>query len=156
MTTLLKTYEQQALLCNISISAPTTKPGLDAFRGDLVLEEGDIADASGRRMPPRSVVKQAILLIDHDKISFLAGTLIDLALLPLFAERYRKDVAGAIRVVFYVENLGQALITECDGITYILIPHTDGGAVWNTLMEDLRLDKDDFKGQSALNPSLRK
>jgi len=55
MTTLLKKYEQQSLLCNVSICAATTQAGVDAFRGDLVLEEGDIADASGRRMPPRSV-----------------------------------------------------------------------------------------------------
>lgn len=149
MTTLLQNYEQRSLLCNISICAPTAQAGLAAFRGDLVLEEGDIADASGRRMPPRSVLKQSILLVEHGKIRFAAGALADLALLPLFAERYRADFADGIRVVCYVENLGKGVVTEYDGVSYVLLPHTDGGAVWNTLMEDLRLDKEDFRGQSA-------
>lgn len=149
MTTLLKKYEAQSLLCNISICAATTQPGLEAFRGDLVLIEGDIADASGRRMPPRAVVKQAIVLTDRDRISFAAGTLNELSLLPVFVERYRTEFSSDIRVLFYIENLSKPLITELDGVAYVLVPHTDGGAVWNTLMDDLRLDKDDFKGQSA-------
>lgn len=145
---LLKDYEQKALLCNVSVNGACTKPDTFAFRGDLVLEEGDIADAEGRRKPPKSVLKQAVLLVDRDKMSFVAGTLAELELLPFFAERYRPDFAGGMKVLFYVENLGKPLLVEYDGVGYILIPHEDG-AVWNTLMDDLRLDKDDFKGQSA-------
>ncbi len=62
---------------------------------------------------------------------------------------FRGDLAPGIRVLFYVENLGKALQVDLDGVNIILLPHPDGGAVWNTLMDDLRLDKDDFKGQSA-------
>ncbi|MCF0017218.1 hypothetical protein LZ639_17975 [Pseudomonas stutzeri] len=51
MTMLLKTYETQNLLCNVSVNGATTTPDTYAFRGDLVLEEGEIADASGRRPP---------------------------------------------------------------------------------------------------------
>lgn len=145
---LIKTYESQALLCNVSVNAPTTKAGLYAFRGDLVLEEGDIADASGRRMPPRSVIKQAIVLVDNDKLLLVAGALPELTLLPLFAERYRNDFAPGLRALFYVANLSKPLQVALDGVNYILLPH-DEGAVWNTLMEDMKLDKDDFKGQSA-------
>jgi hypothetical protein len=146
---LLNTYETRNLLCNLSFKGPTSQAGIHAFRGDLVLEEGDIADASGRRMPPKAVIKQAVLLANHDKLSMVAGALIELALLPLFIEGYRGDLAADAKVLFYVENLGKALRCELDGLSMILLPHADGGAVWNTLMDDLRLDKDDFKGQSA-------
>lgn len=146
---LLNTYESRNLLCNLSFKGPTSQAGIQAFRGDLVLEEGDIADASGRRMPPKAVIKQAVLLANSDKLSMVAGALIDLASLPRFVEGYRGDLAADVRVLFYVENLGKALRCELDGLSMILLPHADGGAVWNTLMDDLRLDKDDFKGQSA-------
>lgn len=149
MTTLLKTYEQACLLCNVSVCGATTQATLTAYRGDIVLEEGDVADASGRRKPPKSVLKQAALLIEGDKISFASGALAELVLLPLFVELYRSDFASDIQSVFYIENLDKPAITELDGVKFVLLPHTDGGAVWNTLMEELRLDKDDFKGQSA-------
>lgn len=145
---LFKTYEAAGLLCNISVNAATSKPDLYAFRGDLVLEEGDIADASGRRKPPRSVIKQAVILADRDKLKLVAGTLHELALLPLFIERYSNDLAPNVRVFFYVENLGKPVQVELDGVTCLLLPHEEG-AVWNTLMDDMKLDKDDFKGQSA-------
>lgn len=146
---LLKTYETRCLLCNLSILGASTQSDTFAFRGDLVLEEGDIADASGRRMPPRSVIKQAAVLEQHGKLTMVVGGLIDLATLPLFIENYRADLAPDIQVLFYVENLGKAQQVNLDGIVINLLPHFDGGAIWNTLMSDLRLDKDDFKGRSA-------
>ena len=146
---LLNTYEARNLLCNLSFNGATSQADTFAFRGDLVLEEGDIADASGRRMPPKSVVKQAVLLARNDKLVMVAGILIELSLLPLFIQSYRDDLDPQVRVLFYVENLGKALQVEFAGLSVILLPHPDGGAVWNTLMDDLRLDKDDFKGQSA-------
>ncbi|MHC8286925.1 hypothetical protein ACYZUD_08855 [Pseudomonas sp. XS1P51] len=146
---LLKNYETRCLLCNLSILGASTQPDTFAFRGDLVLEEGDIADASGRRMPPKSVVKQAAVLEHNGKLSMVVGGLIDLATLPLFVENYRADLAPDIQVLFYVENLGKALIVDLDGVNITLLPHYDGGAIWNTLMGDLKLDKDDFKGYSA-------
>ncbi len=148
MTTLLKSYEQASLLCNLSVCGATTKPDLLAYRGDMVLEEGDVADASGRRTPPKSVIKQAAVLVDRDKLKFVSGGLVALALLPLYVERYRADFAPDILSVFYVENLGKPLQTTLDGINIVLLPHTEGGAIWNTLMEELRLDKEDFKGQT--------
>jgi hypothetical protein len=145
---LLQTYEAQNLLCNISVKGATSQAGTYAFRGDLVLEEGEIADDAGRRLPPTAVVKQATLLIRDDKIAMANGILVDLAHLPLFIERYRHDLAGDVRVLFYVENLTKPLLIDLDGVNMIVLPHAEGAA-WNTLMGDLRLEKDDFKGQSA-------
>jgi hypothetical protein len=146
---LLKTYEERSLLCNLSVLGATTQPDIHAFRGDLVLEEGDIADSAGRRMPPKSVIKQATVLTRNDKLWMVAGALVDLATVPLFIENYRYDMATDIQVLFYVENLGKGLKSELDGVSILLLPHPDGGAVWNTLMDDLKLDKEDFKGFNA-------
>ena len=144
---LLKTYETQNLLCNVSVNGATTTPDTYAFRGDLVLEEGEIADASGRRLPPTAVVKQAVMLEQQGKLAMMAGALIELAHLPLFLERYRRDLADGAPVIFYVENLGQSLYTELDGMTLQLQAHEEG-AVWNTLADDLRLDKEDFRARA--------
>jgi len=146
---LLKTYEAQNLLCNLSVKGPTSQAGTEAYRGDLVLTEGEIADDAGRRLPPTAVVKQATLLVKDGKISMISGIVAHLAEVPLFVERYRSDLAADIRVLFYVEDLTKSLTTDLDGVGIILLPHPDGGAAWNTLMDDLRLDKEDFKGQSA-------
>ncbi len=145
---LLDRYESQCLLCNQSVKGATGKSGCHAFRGDLVIEEGEVADTQGRRKPPKSVVKQAVILLSQDKILGIAGEISELALLGKFAEKYGAELDPAIPVLFYVSNLGKPLKVEWSGVHYILIPHDDG-AVWNTLMDDLRLDKDDFKGQSA-------
>lgn len=146
---LLKTYEEKCLLCNLSVNGATTQADTYAYRGDLVLAEGEIADDAGRRLPPTAVVKQATVLVKGDKISMISGIIVELAQVPLFVERYRQDLAADLKVLFYVQDLTKSLITELDGITIILLPHLDGGAAWQTLMDDLRMDKDDFKGQTA-------
>lgn len=145
---LLNTYESKALLCNVSVKGATTQAGVAAFRGDLVLIEGEIADDAGRRLPPIAVVKQATVLVKDDKIAMISGILVDLAHLPSFFEMYSADLAPGVNVLFYVENLTKPVVTELNGVAAILLPH-DEGAAWNTLMDDLRMDKDDFKGQSA-------
>ena len=40
--------------------------GWVAYRGELVLQEGEVADAQGRRKPPTEVLKQAAVLGDGD------------------------------------------------------------------------------------------
>ncbi|MBB3103891.1 hypothetical protein [Azomonas macrocytogenes] len=146
---LLKTYESENLLCNLSVNGATTQADTYAYRGDLVLEEGEIADSSGRRKPPKSTLKQGVVLIKNDKLEMVAGTLNTLDLMPTFFNRYKKDLSPSASILFYVENLSKKILIDIDGIVVTLIPHYDGGAVWNTLMDDLRLDKDDFKGQTA-------
>jgi len=145
---LLKDYEAKSLLCNLSVLGATSTPHTFAYRGDLVLEEGDIADSAGRRHPPKTVVRQAILLTRAGQLQMVAGALIELSDLPMFIEHYRNDLAADAQVLFYVENLGKGLKVNLANVDITLLPH-DGGAVWNTLMEDLKLDKDDFKGHST-------
>ncbi len=127
---LLNTYESQSLLCNTSVKGATTEANVYAYRGDLVLVEGEIADDAGRRLPPTAVVKQASILVKDDKITMCTGIISDMLKVPEFTNRYKKDLADGA------------------GTSIILMPHEEGAA-WQTLMDDLRLDKEDFKGQSA-------
>lgn len=147
---LLNRYDENALLTNINVREKTTTPNLDAYRGDLVLEEGEIADALGRRKPPLSVIKQVAMLTGEDKITFISGFLEKLEFLPLFYEKYAADVADELAAVFYVENIPKPIQTKYHGIHHVLLPMIEGdGTVWNELNEELALQKTDFKGQSA-------
>ena len=147
---LLNRYDESALLTNANIKEKTTTPNLDAFRGDLVLEEGEIADSLGRRLPPVSFIKQVALLAGVDKIIFISGFLEKLEYLPLFYEKYGTDVADDLVAVFYMENIPKSIQTEYRGIHHVLLPMIEGeGTVWNELNEELALEKTDFKGQSA-------
>jgi hypothetical protein len=147
---LLTQYDEKTLLTNANIKEKTTTPNLDAFRGDLVLEEGEIADSLGRRLPPLSFIKQVALLAGVDKIIFISGFLEKLEYLPLFYEKYGADVADDLVAVFYVENIPKPIQTKYHGIHHVLLPMIEGeGTVWNELNEELALQKTDFKGQSA-------
>ena len=147
---LLDRYDQQALLFNTNIKEKTSKPNVDAYRGDLVLEEGEIADSLGRRKPPLSCIKQVALLAEEDKISFISGFLEKLEYLPLFYAKYAGDLAENLAAVFYVENIPKPIQVKYQGNHHVLLPMVEGeGTVWNDLNEELALEKSDFKGQSA-------
>lgn len=145
---ILETYAQNALLCNVSVNGETSSSGLYAFRGDMVVEEGEIADAQGRRHPPKSVVKQAVVLCNAEKITAVAGAVDDLGYLPGFIAKYNADFADGIIMLFYVANVNRPMTVAIEGYQAVIIPHDDG-AVWTMLMDDLRMEKSDFKGQSA-------
>lgn len=144
---LFDTYEQQNLFFNMNFKDKTGN-GLQAYRGDLVLTEGEVADASGRRKPPTATVRQSVLLGSEDKLLLAAGFLDDVAKLPLFAERYGKDFAPDVKLLFFVANIAKPLQVEIAGANTFLVPLEDG-MVWNELLDEVRLDKDDLKGQSA-------
>ena len=147
---LLNRYDERALLTNANIKENTSTPNLAAYRGDLVLEEGEIADALGRRKPPLSVIKQVALLTSEDKLTFISGFLEKLDYLPLFYEKYAGDLADDFTAVFYVENIPKPIQVNYHGVHHVLLPMVEGdGTVWNELNEELALQKSDFKGQSA-------
>lgn len=145
---LFNTFADSALLCNVSVTGATSQDGVVAFRGDMVIIEGEIADDQGRRLPPKATIKQAVALAKEDTLSFLSGAIDDVQNLPLMVEKYRANLSSDTLVLLYASNLGSPVITDIDGIKCTVLPH-DEGAVWTMLMDDLRLEKSDFKGQSA-------
>lgn len=147
---LLNQYDARVLLTNANIKERTSQPGIDAYRGDLVLEEGEVADAMGRRKPPLLVIKQVAMLTSADQILFISGFLEKLESLPVFHTKYAQDIAPDMVAVFYVENIAKPVQVKFNGIHHVLLPMVEGeGTVWNDFNEELALEKGDFKGQSA-------
>lgn len=145
---LLDTYEQQGLFYNVNFRAATSAAGLAAYRGDLVLVEGEVADAQGRRKPPTVTLKAAVLLADAETIKLVAGSLDELADLTAFLDKYRPAFAPDTRALLYVVNIAKPMIVDAEGAKLVLIPMTDG-LVWNELVDEMKLEKSDFKGQSG-------
>ncbi|MDY0011521.1 MAG: hypothetical protein RBS40_01355 [Rhodocyclaceae bacterium] len=144
---LLKDYEQVGHYLNINFIEPAG-PGLFAYRGDMVLVEGEVADASGRRKPPSSWVRQAVLLADECKLRFVAAFLDDLAKLEVFIQRYARDFAPDMQAILFVANIPTPLVVREADVAFQLIPLLDG-MVWNELLDLAALEKGDLKGQSS-------
>jgi hypothetical protein len=144
---LLDTYETQGLLFNSNFK-DNAGAGLQAYRGDLVLIEGEIADAMGRRKPPLATMIGAVLLADEAKLKFVAGSLDEIAQLDAFIVKYQADFAPGMGALLFVVNIAKPMLVELAGVSFALLPLADG-LVWNELVDELRLDKSDFKGQSS-------
>ncbi|MBS4095965.1 MAG: hypothetical protein KGZ83_03895 [Sulfuricella sp.] len=144
---LLDSLEAQGLLYNSNFKEDV---GTDwqAYRGDLVLIEGEVADSLGRRKPPVATLVGAVLLADATQLKFMTGSLDEVAhLVPLMA-KYGPFLTPGMRTLLYVVNIDAPMQVEADGVHFVLLPLADG-LVWNELMDELRLEKGDFKGQSS-------
>lgn len=145
---LLDTYNSNGLLCQITVHGQTSRSGVYTYRGDLVIIEGQLREGSDRdRKPPELFLMHASLIAENDKIKFLTGLLIEIAHLPLLLEKYKADFADDCLIVLYVANIPKSLATEVDGYKMVLLAYSEG-MVWNELMDELYLEKGDFKGQS--------
>ena len=144
---LLDTFETQGLLFNSNFKE-SAGSGLQAYRGDLVLIEGEIADAMGRRKPPLATMVGAVLLADETQLKFVAGSLDEIAHLNAFVAKYQPHFAPGMGALLYVVNIDKPMLVETAGIGFVLLPLADG-LVWNELVDELRLEKSDFKGQSS-------
>lgn len=81
---LLNTYEQNGRLFNMNF-IEEAGAGLAGYRGELVLVEGEVADAAGRRKPPVAVIEQTVMLAGSDKIQMMSGLVHELAELEHFS-----------------------------------------------------------------------
>ena len=145
---LLDTYQARGLLFNVNLKEATRQPSTMAYRGDLVLKEGEIADAQGRRKPPLALLKEVALLEENDKIVFITGFIDKLAELSLFVTMYGPDCATNLAAALFIADIPQAMTMTFEGFDFLLIPLTQG-FVWNELVDELGLEKSDFKGQNA-------
>jgi hypothetical protein len=146
---LLETYQDKGLLTVTLVNGETSKSGVYAYRGDLVLKEGSLRDGSTTdRKPPEKLMIHSALIIENDKITFVNGLLPTLDLLPMFIEKYKDDIAEGCTALIYIENIAKGLQVELSGVLYKLIPFKDG-LVWNELLEELYIEKSELKNQSA-------
>ncbi len=119
-----------------------------AYRGELVLKEGEVADAQGRRKPPVEVMKQAIVLTEGDSLKLLSGSVDELQYVPALVEKYGPDLQPGSLVVLFVVNIDNAFIAPINGVPAAFIPLVQG-MTWNELIDMVALEKGDFKGQSS-------
>lgn len=143
---LLDQYQEKVWLYNTNMRG--VADGFEVYRGDLVLKEGEIADDQGRRKPPLCGVKEAVLVAKDDKLKFVSGFVDELDDLELLPDLHAGYLADDVLMLFFVANLGKALKSTVAGKSAYLIP-MQRGIVWNELIEELRLEKSDFKGQSG-------
>ena len=145
---LLDQFEKQGLFFYSNFKETTSTGGMMAYRGGLVLVEGEVIDTQGRRGKPPIMLDGAVILAAADKIKLLAGTIDELDHLQIMLDKYAGYFTRDTRVVLYVVNIGEPIQVEVAGVNIILIPMVDG-LVWNELVDELRLQKGDFKGQSS-------
>ncbi len=144
---LLKNYKSNGLLFNSNFLETTCEAGIDAFRGELVLIEGKIADALGHSKPPVEIMR-GVALLASDKLKMVIGAVDRVGLLPIFLDKYKDDFDSGIKIVLFVVNIESAMQLEVYGAHITLIPLVQG-VPWNEMLDELGLEKSDFKGQSA-------
>ena len=146
---LLESYNSKGLFFITSVLGATTESDKFAFRGDLVLKEGELREGSERdRKTPEFVIDQAAILASNDKLLFVNGLFHELDKLALFVEKYKNDLTPDTLLLFYVENIAEKMKVSYEGYTFQLLPDPDA-MVWNELLELLYIEKSDLKGQSA-------
>jgi hypothetical protein len=143
---LFDAYEQKGLLFNMNFKE--ANGNFAAYRGDLVLELGEVGDALGHRKPPTATIKNTIVLAENDKIKLYVGSLDELALLPKLLNYYQADFADNVRIILFVVNINKPLVIEINSLSIAAIGMQEG-LIWNELIDIAALDKSDFKGQSA-------
>jgi len=144
---LLEQYEENDLLFNINFKEKASQEGIIGYRGELILQPGEIADEKGRVKPPLAVVRSVVLLEKNEKIAFFVGILDDLALITTFFDKYSEDFSSDIRILMYAVNIISPMITDIRDVSVMLIP-LRAGVAWNELVDELAMEKSDFKGQS--------
>ena len=142
---LFDTYEPKGLLFNMNFKE--SAGNYAGYRGDLVLELGEVGDLHGHRKPPVATIKNTIVLAENDKIKLYVGSLDELSLLPKALDYYQADFATEVRIILFVVNINKPLIMDVGGLTIPAIGMQEG-LIWNELIDIAALDKGDFKGQS--------
>ncbi len=143
---ILDQYKEQKLFFNTNFLEETSTSGLSGYRGELILVEGEVADSLGHSKPPVEVMRGIVLLAD-DKLRVVVGALDKLEMLPTMIEKYGADFSDDMLSVIYVVNLSSPAKVTLEGNEFVLIP-LDQGVPWNEVIDELALEKSDFKGQS--------
>ncbi len=138
----------EPLFFNSNFTEAASTAGLVAYRGELILQEGEVADAQGRRKPPTEVLKQAILLGDVDGLKLISGSLDELQQFQFVLETAGADFNSGTIAVFFTVNIPKPFVAAVNGAKLVFIPLVQG-MVWTELSDLVALDKGDFKGQSA-------
>lgn len=149
---ILQKFKDAALLFNSNFLEQTSEAGTWGYRGELVLVEGGVGDAKGHSKPPLEVMRGAVLL-GGERLQLFIGAIDRVASLPTLVEKYQADFAPGMKAVLYVVDLKDPMRVELAGTEFVLIPLLQG-VPWNEVIDELALEKSDFKGQSAADKIL--
>jgi len=105
---LLQKLKDSNLLFNSNFLEKTSADGISAYRGELTLIEGEVADEKGHAKPPVEVMLGAILLAD-DKLKMVVGQLEQMSSLQTFVGKYKAEFSEEMLSVIYVVNLEKPL-----------------------------------------------
>lgn len=144
---ILENYNQSGLLFNTNFLSPSSQSDTFAYRGELVLVAGEVADAKGHVKPPIEVMRGVAILGD-DKLHMVVGAIDQLESINTFIEKYQSDFSAHMLSVIYVVNIPNPIQVQIAGLNFVLIPLTQG-VPWNEVIDELALEKSDFKGQSS-------
>lgn len=145
---LFDSYDENALLINSNFKSKADADNTYAYRGELVLVEGEVGDAMGRKKPPVAVMRNAVLLAVDDKLTLVVGCLDRLAHVSDLIAKYKDDFSAEMKAMLFVVNITRRMQVVLEGVTFVLIPLTEGIA-WNELLDELYIEKSDLKGQSS-------
>lgn len=141
----LDQYKTGNLFFNSNFYEATSEPGLSGYRGDLVIIDGGFDD-KGHPNPPKEILHGAVVLAG-EKIQMLIGSLDRVDLLPAFLEKYQTDFSDDVKVMMFVVNASERAQFDIGGTVITIIPPVQG-VCWNEAIDELALEKSDFKGQS--------
>ncbi|WP_153163567.1 hypothetical protein [Zoogloea sp. 1C4] len=148
---LLDRYEPYFFNSNFREAA--SEAGWEAYRGELIVIEGEVADEQGRRKPPVALFKQAIVLGQGDELKLLSGSLEELQHWPSLMEKFGSGLNPSTVAVMFTVNIPKPFVSVINGATVAFIPLTEG-LCWNELIDLVALEKGDFKGQGAADKVL--
>jgi hypothetical protein len=148
----LKDFKDAGLLFNSNFLEETIAAGTWGYRGELVLVEGGPGDDKGHSKPPVDVIRGAVLLGD-DKLKLLVGAIDRLESLPTLIDKYQDEFAPDMKAVLYVVNIKEPMVAKAGNTEFVLIPLVHG-VPWNEVIDELALEKSDFKGQSPADKVL--
>lgn len=144
---ILQTYKDTHLLFNDNFLDQTSEANLYGYRGELVLVQGEVADDKGHLKPPVEVMRGVAILAD-EKVHLVIGAIDRVTSLHTFIEKYQDGFADGLTAVLFVVDIEKPMKISVGSSEFVLIPLVQG-VPWNEMIDELALEKSDFKGQSA-------
>ncbi|PQO44242.1 hypothetical protein [Blastopirellula marina] len=139
---LLDDYAQSGRLINLNFSAAASA-GQFVYRGDWAIR-GDFDKPLSQRRPPLEALREAVVVSDGEKLSFLSGALTEIALLKELVDLDASAITDQTFGVIFARDVGSPQQVTLNGATFQLRPYEDT-MVWNELLDLLYLEKGDLK-----------